>query len=320
MKIKITGNENHNVYGTNGMRGKLEYGFKELGHEIVESGEELLIVPGASADLSEIETSGKKIFWSHGVNWSRGFENEDNTVLKNNFDNCDVIAYQSEFAKWMTEKAFGEKDGPMIYNASIPNFPDSAPMWFQGHKIKLVACSIWRAWKRLHEIERLVRGFAAKGFEIELSVIGKDPADDCPFGEPKKGDNYEIKYLGLMNIDQMKDIYHESHVGIHLAFNDYSPASVLEMMAMGLPVIVTDSGGSKDIVGTKGGIVLRTDPFVDESFAIHNEGVLPKVDDDRFEDALYQMIHNMRVWQKSVKEWVEEEANCVKQAEKFLTL
>jgi len=320
MKIKITGNENHNVYGMNGMRGKLEYGFKELSHEIVEDGEELLIVPGSSADLIEIETSGKKIWWSHGVNWGRGFENEDNTVLKNNYDNCDLVAYQSEFAKHMVEKAFGKKDGPLIYNTSITNLPDRPSMWFQGHTVKLVSCSIWRAWKRLHEIERLVRLFASKGFEVELSVIGKDPVDDCPFGEPKEGKNYKIKYLGLMNINDMVKIYHESHIGIHLAFNDYSPATVTEMMAMGLPVIVTNSGGSKDIVGKKGGMVLKTDPFVDESFAIHNEGILPKVDDDKFEDALYHMIHNLRVWQKNVKEWVDEEANPIRQCEKFINL
>ena len=320
MKIKITGNENHSVYGMNGMRGKLEHGFKKLGHEIVESGEELLIVPGASADLAEIETMGKKIWWSHGVNWAHGFENEDNKVLRSNYDNCNLVVYQSEFAKHMVEKAFGKKDGVLIYNASIPNFPDKVPIWFQGQKVRVVACSIWRAWKRLHEVERLIRLFASKGFDIELSVIGRDPADDCLFGKPKKGQNYEIKYLGLMDINSMAKIYHEAHVGIHLAFNDYSPATVTEMMAMGLPVIVTNSGGSQDIVQNEGGKVLKTDPFIDEPLNIFSEEILPKVNDGLFEDALFDIIHNLPVWQKKVRDWVKVEANPVRQCEKFIDL
>lgn len=319
MKIKVTGNLNHNVYGANGMRGKLEHGFKALGHEIVEEGEELLIVPGSSADLSQLQTNGKKIWWSHGCHWARGFENEDNAILKNNYDNCDAIAYQSEFAKHMVEKAFGPKDGPMIYNASIPAFPEKFIEWKSGEEVKMICCSIWRAWKRLHEIERLIR-LISDGWKINLKVIGKDPRDDCPFGLPKEGENFKIEYLGLKNIEEMKPLYYQSHFGIHLAFNDYSPATVLEMMACGLPVIVTDSGGSKDVVKEGSGIVLETDPFIDTSFPIHNEGALPKVDDQKFEEGFRQLINNLPEYQQKNKQWVEQEANCIKQAEKFLNL
>ena len=320
MKIKVTQRLGHNVYGEGGMYGKLKYGFEKLGHEIVEEEEELLIVPGTSADLSEIKTDAKKIWWSHGVNWARGFDHEDLTVFKNNYDNCDVIAYQSKFAKHMVEKAFGPKDGPIIWNASIPNLPEKFIEYKEGDEIKLTACSIWRAWKRLHEIERLVRLVASKGHKIHLRVIGKDPADGCPFQEPKEGENYRIEYMGMMNLEQMKPIYDDSHIGIHLAFNDYSPASVTEMMASGLPVIVTDSGGSKDIVQNIGGAIIETDPFIDHSFNIHREDVLPKVDDKKFETILLNMINNLSAHQQANKDWVENEANCVKQAERFLSL
>ena len=322
MRIKITKRSGHNVYGEGGMYGKLKYGFEKLGHEVVEDCEELLIVPGTSADLAELETFNdvKKIWWTHGVNWARGFENEDLTVFKNNYDNCDVIVYQSEFAKHMVEKAFGPKDGPIIWNASIPDIPEKFIEYKEGEEIKLVACSVWRAWKRLHEIERLVRLMAAKGHKINLRVIGKDPADGCPFQEPKEGENYKIEYMGMMNLEQMKPIYNDSHIGVHLAFNDYSPASVTEMMASGLPVIVTDSGGSKDIVQNKGGLVIETDPFVDTSFNIHREDVLPKVDNQRFVLTLFTMISNLSEYQQRNKVWVEQEANCIFQAEKFLSL
>lgn len=319
MKIKITGRYGHNVYGEpNGMQGRLKYGFRQLGCEIVEQGEDMIIVPGASADLSEIKTNGKRVFWSHGVNWARGFENEDNIVFKNNYDNCDIIVYQSAFAKHMTEKAFGKKEGPYIYNAGVPHFPDKFISWEQGEEIKVVCCSIWRAWKRLHEIERFTRLIASNGQKIHLSVIGKDVNDNCPFGYLKEGENYKIDYLGIMSLEQMIPIYHKSHLGAHLAFNDYSPSSVTEMMVSGLPVIVTNSGGSKDVVGS--GMVINTDPFVDTSFPIHNEERLPKVDDDEFRYAFWEIMHHLPDYQQANKEWVLEEMNCVHQAEKFLSL
>ena len=320
MKIKVTSRPGHNVYGALGMQGKLEHGFKELGHEIVPEGEDLLIVPGSSDDLKNITTTGKRIWWSHGVNWARGFENENNETLKNNYDNCDAVVYQSEFAKHMVEKALGPKDGPYAWNASIPRLPGTFTVWNDKREIKAVCCSIWRAWKRLHEIERLVRLIGEKGYKIHLYVIGKDPKDNCPFDLPKTGPGYEIEYLGMMNVDQAVSIYHMCHLGIHLAFNDYSPATVTEMMAAGLPVIVTNSGGSKDIVQDKGGTVIYTDPFVDTSFPIHSEGQLPKVDNEKFEEALIKIINNLPEYQQRNKDWVLSEANIVRQAEKFLTI
>jgi len=194
------------------------------------------------------------------------------------------------------------------------------PIWKEGKEIKVACCSIWRAWKRLHEIERLVRLIGEEGSKIHLYVIGKDPKDNCPFGLPKIGSGYEIEYLGMMNINSQKEIYWQCHVGIHLAFNDYSPAVVTEMMACGLPVIVTNSGGSRDIVQDKGGIVLDVDPFIDTPFPIHQEERLPKIDDQKFKDALFKILNNLSEYQKKDRGWVLSSANCIEQAEKFLTL
>ena len=130
MKIKVAGPPYHNVYGANGMSGKIKYGFEQLGHRIIEDdGEDLYIIPGAAANFKDAPITGKKIFWNHGVHWFRGFESPNNDILKDNFENCDAIAYQSNFARHMTEKAFGDKDGPYILNAEIPDFPEIPIAW-----------------------------------------------------------------------------------------------------------------------------------------------------------------------------------------------
>lgn len=320
MKIRITGRHGHFVYGEkNGMQGRLEYGFKKLGHEIVESGEEMLIVPGASANLKDIETTGKKIFWNHGLHWFRGFETPWNDILKDNFEVCDLIAYQSEFAKHMMQKAFGEKEGPIILNAGIPNFPEKFNTWKRGEEIKIACASVWRAWKNLHQIERSIRLVAESGQKVSIYVIGRDSSCKGLYDLPLRGENYKINYMGTMSLEDMNKIYHQCHIGVHLAFNDFSPSVVFEQMSAGLPMIITNSGGSVDAIGD-GSIAIDTDPFVDEPFNVQNENTLPKIDNQKFLDGFWELMNNLETYQQKNREWVIQEANCVNSAQKFLNL
>jgi len=117
----------------------------------------------------------------------------------------------------------------------------------------------------------------------------------------------------------MKEVAKKCHFYLHLGFNDYSPAVVGEMMAWGLPAMVTNSGGSKDIVQDNG-IILWVDNFIDSPFNIYREDVLPKVDDEKFENGFWEMMNNLEDYQKKNKEWVLEEINATKQAEKWIKL
>lgn len=303
------------------MAGKASYGFQQLGHPIVEDDPDLVLTFGSSTHWNEIkDLSGKKVLSCHGVDWWRNFESPNNEKIKSVWDNADLVVYQSEFAKHMTEKAFGQKDGPIIWNASISNFPEKFIKWNLREEIKVVCTSIWRPWKRLHEIERLIRLVAQQGQKIKLFVVGKDSVyKTASFDLPLIGENYEIVYCGLMNHQQMAELYHQCHIGLHLSFNDFSPATVTEMMAMGLPMIVTNSGGSKDVI-QHAGIVLDTDPFVDYPFNIMREDVLPKVDDQKFLDGFWKLMNNLEEYQIKNKEWVLKEANITRQMEKLLKI
>lgn len=307
MNIKVFGDLNHHVYGN--LRRKSEYAFEQLGHTIVENNPEITLTFGSTVHWDELkDLPGKKIFLCHGVDWWRGFESSGNVNIKSCWENCDGIAYSSKFAKHMAEKAFGKKDGPIVWNPSIPDFPDEFKTWEKGERIHIATCAVFRAWKRLHEMERLVKMMNDKGVKMFLHVIGKE-------GQPPEN----VKYYGNLGHDKMKEIYRKCHFYMHLAFNDYSPATVGEAMAWGLPVMITNSGGSEDMV-QNAGVILENDPFVDYPFNIHREDVVPRIDDRIFEEGLWEMMNNLEYYQQKNKKWVLEEANIIKQAEKFINL
>ena len=325
MNIKVPANTSHNVYGSFGMSGKLKHGLEKLGHTIVQGGkweskEDLIVVFGSAANLKDYAGSdAKKIFISHGVHWFKGFDVPENQTLRDNFENCDAIMYQSEFAKHMTQKAFGVKDGEIYLNAGIPDFPAIPQIWKEGDEIKIAVCAVWRAWKRLHECERLVREIAMKGYKIRMYVVGRAPEDTGLYDLPLKGDNYEIEYLGMMNHDSMKALYHQCHMFWQLSFNDYSPATCLEAQAWGLPVIGVNSGGVPDEIGPVKSIV-DSDPFIDSPMNIHREDLLPQIDTKKFFVMFDEIIRHLPYYQTQIKKWVEEEANCTTQVEKVLKL
>jgi glycosyltransferase involved in cell wall biosynthesis len=258
MRIKVFGDLNHHVYGD--LRRKAEEAFVHLGHQIVETKPDLVLTFGSAVHWNEIkDLSGRKVFLCHGVDWWKGFDSEGNEKIKSCWENCDTIVYSSRFAKHMAEKAFGKKEGIIVWNPAIPDFPEKFNEWHAGETIHIATCAIFRAWKRLYEAERLVKMINDAGNKVELHVIGKD-------GVPPE---QYIHYYGIKNHDEIKDIYRKCHFYLHLAFNDYSPAVVGEAMAWGLPVMITNSGGSKDMVQDNG-VILETDPFIDYPFNIHS--------------------------------------------------
>ena len=219
----------------------------------------------------------------------------------------------------MTEKAFGIKEGPIVLNAGIPDFPQTRQTWKEGEEIRIAVCAVWRAWKRLHECERLAREIATRGRKVKMYVVGRSPTEKGLYGLPLHGDNYDIEYLGMMNHETMKDIYYQCHLFLQLSFNDYSPATCLEAQAWGLPVIGSNSGGIPDELGTVETIV-DSDPFIDYPFNINREDIVPLIDTEKFFIIFEEVMNNLSYYQNKTREWVETEANCIRSAQKVIEL
>lgn len=317
MKILITWRGNgHLTYRK--MAEKPRDAMIEMGHDVItdfpkDIGQDLTIILGYSANWEQVkDLPGKKIWWCHGANWSTHSNyKKDNEQVWDLIRNCDAVAYQSEFAKHMAQKYLElNREGPIIFNAAKKDFYETYPKATSINEVHIGTAAVWREWKRLKEMEEIIdkANKETEWLKHHLWVYGRD-REEKTYGNPEY-----IHYLG-MSEDFPK--YKDCHYYMQLSFNDFSPATVGEAMAKGLPVICSNSGGSKDIV--KGaGIVVDIDPYIDYSINTYKQ--IPEIDYNKVTEAMRTMLHNIEMFRNKTKDKVISEINSEHSAKHLLNL
>ncbi|MDA3855137.1 MAG: glycosyltransferase family 4 protein [Candidatus Woesearchaeota archaeon] len=88
--------------------------------------------------------------------------------------------------------------------------------------------------------------------KIRIDFIGEGPSK----GElKKKSIGLNIKFLGIIEHDKLSKIYPNYDIFILPSFNEGMSNTVLEAMAAGLGIIVTDTGGTSELIKNNGFIV-----------------------------------------------------------------
>lgn len=134
--------------------------------------------------------------------------------------------------------------------------------------------------------------------QVELTLIG----DGNLAEELKKlaiKNNVHVNFTGMVKHEDLPQHLQAADIFVLPSLNEGMSNSVLEAMACGLPVIVTDTGGSKELVRDNGYIVKKTD-----STALQR--VINNLLND--EKALNDMAINSRVRAKKM-DW-SKVANC----------
>ena len=174
-----------------------------------------------------------------------------NRLIKWAYDNCHSVVWQSVFDYNMTTHHWGQKKGVVIRNGI-----DADKVVVTNHKLKEIrrqnqkvfVCSAnWHRQKRLKEnIEAY--DLLSKQYESScLIVLGSNPDHVV--------ERSDVIYFGNINHGLCLQVYAMSDAMIHLAWLDHCPNVVVEAVSQGCPVICTDSGGTKEIIG-EGGLVI----------------------------------------------------------------
>jgi glycosyltransferase involved in cell wall biosynthesis len=113
-----------------------------------------------------------------------------------------------------------------------------------------------------YRIEASLKGLAAaraKGLDARLMLAGWI-ADDAlrRASETARtlGVNAAVRYAGSYTQEQAPGLYQQADAYIMLKHNDPCPNTVLEAMACGLPVVYSDTGGVRELVGEDSGIAV----------------------------------------------------------------
>ena len=89
-----------------------------------------------------------------------------------------------------------------------------------------------------------------------------------------------IFYSGPVGQDVYMQVYAAASWMIHLAWADHCPNVVVEALSQGTPVVCSEVGGTKELIG-KYGIVLEEKPY---NFELCDYDNPPKINIDQIED------------------------------------
>jgi glycosyltransferase involved in cell wall biosynthesis len=137
--------------------------------------------------------------------------------------------------------------------------------------LRLVTISDLRWVKGLEYALLAVRELVARGVQVQLELIGDDPAREVGESSERQRLLYAIEDLGLERHVRLRGRLpaagvrarlQRAHALLHASLSEGIPNVVLEAMACGLPVVVTDAGGTGEAVrtGVEGFMVGRREP------------------------------------------------------------
>lgn len=167
-----------------------------------------------------------------------------NASIKESFFSSKKIIAQTNFDKELIQKFLGYRDDIFVINNGVDQKTiDSVEPLKNEYldKFDNVWCcaSSWRPHKRLHaNIEYFLEH---KGENDCLVVAGVNP--DYEAKEPN------IFYVGDLQWQQLISLYKRSKFFIHLAWLDHCPNVVVDARASGCHIVISSSGGTKEIAG-----------------------------------------------------------------------
>lgn len=104
----------------------------------------------------------------------------------------------------------------------------------------------------LQTIKRLNQ--TSLGGNYQFLLAGKGPL----FEHYRKNFNYtNVSYLGFVSDSELEDLYQQSDVFVFPTLFEGMPTVVLEAMAKGLPIIVSDTGATAELVDQENGYLIK---------------------------------------------------------------
>lgn len=191
------------------------------------------------------------IYFNTSQDW-----NALNEPIKKSFEVADIIVYQTQFNKRLTEKYFGtaKRDVVISNGTSLDEISAIQPMNHPSlAKYDEVWCcsSSWRPHKRLSaNIEYFTK---LKQKNVALIVMGGNSGQFIDYSST------DILITGEVDWQTCISVYKASKKFLHLAFLDHCPNVVVDARACGCEIVVASSGGTKEIAGIGATVVQDLD-------------------------------------------------------------
>lgn len=197
--------------------------------------------------------------------YPKGWE-ERNSQMSKAYQIADYVFWQSEFSRSTANKFLGERKGPgeILFNAvDLDSFkPKSHSMNLPTTVNFLIVGKF--DYDKFYAIKPAIvalKNNLTLNYNFHLSIAGYMDSivkkRTLEIAEELGVSNF-ISLMGKYSQTEAPVIYKNANVLIHLKYLDPCPNVVIEGMASGLPVIYSDSGGTKELVKGEAGTPIKS--------------------------------------------------------------
>jgi colanic acid/amylovoran biosynthesis glycosyltransferase len=136
-----------------------------------------------------------------------------------------------------------------VLKRSSPYEP-SAP----GEPVRLFTCARLNRFKGHQDLMRVMRSLIDEGLDLRLEIAGED--DDGGHGYRRElevligelGLSDHVRLLGAIDAGAVRDKLAAAHIFVLASWREALSVAYMEAMSMGLPVIGTDVGGTRELI------------------------------------------------------------------------
>ncbi len=211
----------------------------------------LIILDLASVHVKLIETLREKFPEYKKTTGNKFLFNKIMALKLKEYLMADIIFVLSQFARTSLLKQGISPSKVIVMNLGFdPNIFFSKRKYSSSLSLNLVYVGNATKRKGLHLLISILKDFE-NFIPINLTIIG--PTGDAI---PMLSGNSNIKYYNFLNHFEIVEILHRSDVFVFPSFMDSWGMVVIEAMACGLPVILTENTGAKDILTKECGFII----------------------------------------------------------------
>ncbi|MFB6241329.1 MAG: glycosyltransferase [Candidatus Nanosalina sp.] len=162
----------------------------------------------------------------------------------------------------------------------------------KGEKLQVLTVARLVERKRVQDVIE-----AVKDIDVSLTVVGEGPMREKLQGlSDSLGAGDKVEFKGQIDHGKMPEVYQNADIFVLPSLKEGMSNTVLEAMASGLPVIVTETGGSEELINGNGSLVPKKSPgeikkilkqYMKNPEKVHEEG---KVSRRKAEDMSWQQV------------------------------
>jgi glycosyltransferase involved in cell wall biosynthesis len=148
-----------------------------------------------------------------------------------------------------------EKKVVVLPNAvNMPN--EKTERVFHKEPMQVLFVGRFASNKGINILMDAVRELNKEGYQniLQFNLVGKGPLFEM-FSTTFKAPN--VNYLGFADDDKLVELYKQNDLFVLPTFFEGMPTVVLEAMSYGMPIIVTDTGATTDLVNDSNGYIIE---------------------------------------------------------------